>query len=59
MTYYVRIIEKKTKKVVKQIECHSLRLASGVEGGVKINLKKEDYYTAIANNVSPDCKVDQ
>ncbi|MFA6132392.1 MAG: hypothetical protein WC869_00095 [Phycisphaerae bacterium] len=56
MSYYVRVIE---KKVIKQIECQSIRMANGVEGGVKINLNTKDYYTAVANNVSPDCKVDQ
>ncbi len=59
MTCYVRIIEKKTKKCIKQIECHSYRLAESVEGGVKINLNHKDYYTAIAANKSPDCKVDK
>jgi hypothetical protein len=59
MSVYVQIIEKKTKKVIKQIKCHSTRLAISVEGGVNIDLNHEDYETNIASKPSEDCEADQ
>jgi hypothetical protein len=57
MPSYVQIIEKKTKKVIQQIECHNLRRAINVERGVRINMNHEDYTTKIAPTPSADCEI--
>jgi hypothetical protein len=57
MPTYVQIIEKKTKKVIHQIECHNERRAVKVERGVHINMNHEDYTTEIAPTPSADCEI--
>lgn len=59
MPHYVQIIEKATKKVIKQIECHSERLAESVNRGVRINLNHEDYNTKVTTKLSADCPAEQ
>lgn len=61
MPHYVQIIEKATKKAIKQIECHSDRLAESVNRGVRINLNLNhaDYTTNVTTKLSDDCPVEQ
>lgn len=47
MSYKVQVIDCNTNKVVKEIECESLRAAERVENGLNINLNHMQYFTTI------------
>lgn len=47
MKYIVQIIEHRTEKVIKEIECPTERKAEKIDDGVNINLNHENYYTKI------------
>lgn len=57
--FYVQIIERATKIVLKQLECDSNRDAVRVEKGVRINLDSTEFKTIITTTPSTDCEIDK
>ena len=43
--YYIEVVERKTRKVIKRLGPHPDRKAERVERGVNLNLNTDCYYT--------------